>query len=108
MSSNETADWIHPAGLVAKDEEEEKLRLICDLRELNKAFTTDCSVISTPIEVMQTLKASSKYYIKVDLIQCCHQMKLTLRANTFLLCTLRWSVPLLLECDRFFWDLILL
>ena len=60
MPSNETAQWISPAGFVAKDEKEEKLRLICDLRELNKAVATDSSVFPTPNEVIQSLKSSSQ------------------------------------------------
>ena len=64
-----------PVGLVAKDEKEEKLRLICDLRELNKAVTTDCSVFPTPSDVMQTLKASSIYFIEADLLQGYHQIE---------------------------------
>ena len=67
MPSNETAQWISPAGFVSKDEKEEKLRLVCDLRELNKAVTADSSVFPTLSEVMQLLKASSQWYIKADL-----------------------------------------
>ena len=40
MPSNEQAAWISPSGFVAKDEKEEKLRLMFDLRELNKAVST--------------------------------------------------------------------
>ena len=36
IPANESAAWISPAGFMAKDEKEEKLRLICDLRQLNK------------------------------------------------------------------------
>ena len=76
MPSNKSARWISPAGFVAKDEKEEKLHLICDLRELNKAVTTDNSVLPTPNEVMQSLKASSKFYIKADLLQGYQQIEL--------------------------------
>ena len=31
IPANEQAQWISPAGFVAKDEKEEKLRLICNL-----------------------------------------------------------------------------
>ena len=74
MPSNESARWISPAGFVTKDKKEEKLRLICDLRELNKAVTTDSSVFPTPNKVMQVLKASSTYYIRADLLQGYHQI----------------------------------
>ena len=76
MPSNETAQWISPVGFIAKDKKEEKLRLICNLRELKKAVSTDSSVFLTPNKVMQSLKASSKWYVKVDLLQGYHQIEL--------------------------------
>ena len=32
IPANKSAAWISPAGFVAKDEKEEKLRLVCNLR----------------------------------------------------------------------------
>ena len=55
IPANEAAQWISPAGFVAKDEKEEKLRLVCDLRQLNKACKSDTLVFLTPNEVMQSL-----------------------------------------------------
>ena len=66
--ANEAAQWISPAGFVAKDEKEEKLRLVCHLRNLNKSVKSDCSIFPTPKEVMQSLKSSSKFFIKNDLL----------------------------------------
>ena len=40
--ANEQAQWISPARFVAKDEKEEKLRLICDLYQLNKGVKLNC------------------------------------------------------------------
>ena len=57
------------AGFIAKEEKEEKLRLICDHHELNKGVKTDCSVFPTPNEVMQSLRATSKFFIKADMLQ---------------------------------------
>ena len=37
IPANEAAQWISLAGFVAKDEKEEKLQLVCDLRQLNKS-----------------------------------------------------------------------
>ena len=34
ISANKAAQWISPAGFVAKDEKEEKMRLVCNLRNL--------------------------------------------------------------------------
>ena len=34
IPANECALWISPAGFVAKDKKEEKLHLVCDLRNL--------------------------------------------------------------------------
>ena len=48
IPANKSAQWISPAGFVAKDEKEEKLRVVCDLRELNKACKSDSSVFPTP------------------------------------------------------------
>ena len=77
MPNKEAARWISTAGFIAKDKNEEKLCLVCDLRELNKATTTGNSVFPTPNEVMQSLKASSKYFIRADLLQGYHQVELT-------------------------------
>ena len=58
ISANKQARWISPAGFVAKDEKDEKLRLICDLRQLNKGKKLDCSIFPTPNEVMQSLSSA--------------------------------------------------
>ena len=75
--ANKQAQWISPAGFVAKDEKEEKLRLICDLRNLNKGVKSDCSIFPTPNEVMQSLSSASKYFIKSDMLQGYHQIALS-------------------------------
>ena len=41
IPAKKAAQWISPARFVAKDEKEEKLRLMCDLRQLNKACKSD-------------------------------------------------------------------
>ena len=66
IPANECALWISPAGFVAKDKKEEKLRLVCDLRNLNKSIKDDCSIFPTPNEVMTSLKSSSKFFVKLD------------------------------------------
>ena len=38
---NEAAQRISPAGFMAKDEKEEKLRLVCNLRNLTKSVKSD-------------------------------------------------------------------
>merc|ERR1712240_828817 len=38
---NEAAAWISPAQFIAKDTKEEKLRLVCDLHQLNKGVKPD-------------------------------------------------------------------
>ena len=75
--AKEAAQWISPAGFVAKDEKEEKLRLICNLCQLNKACKTDCSIFPKPNEVMQSLSSASKYYVKANLLQGYHQIALS-------------------------------
>ena len=62
---------------MAKDEKKEKLALICDLRQLNKACKSDCSIFPTPSEVMQSLSSASRYYIKNNLLQGYHQIALS-------------------------------
>merc|ERR1711867_31443 len=81
IPANEAAQWISPAGFVAKDEKEEKLRLICDLRQLNKACKSDCSIFPTPNEVMQSLSSASKYYKKNNLLQGYHQISLSEKSH---------------------------
>ena len=77
ISVNESTQWISPAGFVAKDEKEEKLRLVCDLCQLNKAVKPDSSVFPTPNEVMQSLLSASQYFVKADLLQGYHQIALS-------------------------------
>ena len=74
---NESKAWISPAGFVAKDEKEEKLRLVCDLRQLNKGVKPDCSVFPTPNEIMQAISPASRYFVKLDLLQGYHQIPLS-------------------------------
>merc|ERR1712237_25966 len=52
---NEAAAWISPAQFIAKDIKEEKLRLVCDLRQLNKGVKPDRSVFPTPSEIMMSV-----------------------------------------------------
>ena len=77
IPANESAQWISPAGFVAKNEKEEKLRLVCDLRQLNKACKPDSSVFSTPNEVMQSLSSASQYFVNADLLTGYHQIALS-------------------------------
>ena len=77
IPAKESALWISPAGFVAKDEKEEKLRLVCDLRQLNKGVKPDSSVFPTPNEIMQAISSASQYFIKVDLLQGYHQIPLS-------------------------------
>ena len=58
--ANKQALCISPAGFMAKDEKEEKLRFICDLRQLNKGVKSDSSIFPTPNEVMQSLRLALK------------------------------------------------
>ena len=66
------ASIIENAGFVAKDEKEEKLRLICNIRNLNKGVKSDCSIFPNPNKVMQSLSSASKYFIKSDMLQGYH------------------------------------
>ena len=64
IPANEQAQWISPAGFIAKDKKEEKLRFICNLRQLNESFKNDCSIFPITKEVMKSLKSTSKYFIR--------------------------------------------
>merc|ERR1711867_315206 len=77
IPANESTLWISPAGFVAKDEKEEKLRLVCDLRQLNKGVKPDSSVFPTPNKIMQAISSASQYFIKADLLQGYHQILLS-------------------------------
>ena len=81
IPANEAAQSITPAGFVAKDKKEEKLRLVCDFRNLNKAVKSDCSIFPTPNKVMQSLKSSSKFYCKNDLLQGYHQIPISMKSQ---------------------------
>ena len=85
---NEAAEWISPAGFVAKDEKEEKLRLVCDLRQLNKACKSNSSVFPTPNEVMQSLSSASQFFVKADLLQGYHQIALSNKSQNLFCFTL--------------------
>merc|ERR1711954_304529 len=77
IPTNESAARISPAGFIVKDEKEEKLRLVCDLRQLNKGVKPDCSVFPTLNEIMQSINPASKYFVKLDLLQGYHQIPLS-------------------------------
>ena len=64
---------------MAKDKKEKKLRLIEDLRQLNKGVKTNCSIFPTSNKVMQSLKYASKYFIKTDLLEGYHQISLHIK-----------------------------
>ena len=81
ISANEATKWISPAGFIAKDKKEEKLRLVCDLRQLNKACKSDTSIFLTPNEVMQSLSSASQFFMKADLLQGYHKIALSERSH---------------------------
>ena len=66
-----------PARFVAKDKKEEKLQLVCDLRQLNKSCKSNTIIFPTPNEVMQSLSSASQYFVKADLLQGYHQIALS-------------------------------
>ena len=66
---------------MAKEEKEEKLHLVCDLRNLNKGVKSDCSIFPTPNKVMTSLKSSSKFYCKNDLLQGYHQIPISSKSR---------------------------
>ena len=77
VPANESAAWISPAHFIAKDAKEEKLRLVCDLCQINKGVKPDCLVFPTPHEIMQSINPASKYFVKLDLLQGYHQIPLS-------------------------------
>ena len=80
----EAAAWISPAQFIAKDTKEEKLRLVCDLRQLNKGVKPDCSVFPTPSEIMMSVNPASKYFVKLDMLQGYHQIPLSDKSRNLL------------------------
>ena len=72
VPADDPPGWISPAGWVPKDPEEKKLRLVFDAKELNKNVPLDSSYFPTPGEVMENIKADSKFFIKADLLQGYH------------------------------------
>ena len=51
------------------------------MRNLNKAVKSDCSIFRTPNKVMQSLKSSSKFYCKNDLLQGYHQIPISMKSR---------------------------
>ena len=76
MPPDVAAKWSSPAGFMAKDPREERLRLVFDARMLNKSVPTDSSIFPTPSEIMQNLSADSKFFVKADILQGYHQLPL--------------------------------
>ena len=62
---------------MAKDKKEEKLRLVCDLRQLNKSYKSDTLIFRTLNDVMQSLSLTSQFFVKADLLQGYHQIALS-------------------------------
>ena len=54
---------------------------MCDLRNLNKSVKSDCSIFQTPNKVMQSLKSSSKFFIKNNLLQGYHQIPISMKSR---------------------------
>ena len=53
IPANECALWLSPASFVAKNKKEEKLRIVCDLRNLNKCIKDDCSIFPPSLQTRQ-------------------------------------------------------
>ena len=54
--------------------QEEKLRLVYNWRQLNKATEGSTSIFSTPTHVMESLSPDSTYFVTVDLCSGYHQI----------------------------------
>ena len=57
-----------------KNKEETRFRLVTDLRKLNDAVIPETSVFPTAAKVMSQVKASSNWFICVDLLSGYHQV----------------------------------
>ena len=64
------------AGFVAKVSTEEILRLVCDLRNLNKATEGNTSIFPNPSQVMESLSPDSTYFVTADLCSGYHQIEI--------------------------------
>ena len=51
------------------------------MRNLNKSIKDDCSIFPTPNEVMTSLKSSSKFFVKLDLLQGYHQIPISSKSR---------------------------
>ena len=92
IPANKAAQWISPAGFVAKDKKEEKLRLVCDLRQLNKSCKSDTSIFPTLNKVMQSLSSTSQFFVKADILQGYHQIALSDKSRNLFCFTLEDSL----------------
>ena len=66
--------FCSPAHWVPKNKEETRFRLVTDLRKLNDAVIPETSVFPTAAKVMSQVKASSNWFITVDLLSGYHQV----------------------------------
>ena len=66
--------FCSPAHWVPKNKEETKFRLVTDLRKLNNSVVPETSTFPTAAKVMSQVKASSKWFICIDLLSGYHQI----------------------------------
>ena len=64
--------FCSPAHWVPKNKEETKFRLVTDLRKLNDSVVPETSTFPTAAKVMSQVKASSKWFICIDLLSGYH------------------------------------
>ncbi len=82
----EKVEWVSPGFFVAKPNG--KVRLVTDLRAINKFVERPCHPFPSPRDVIRNIKTDSKYFLKLDALQGYYQLSLDEESSyltTFLL-----------------------
>ena len=68
------AHWVEKKSLPGEDL---KLRLVCDLRQLNKNIKRPGSSCPTSLEIWKRIKHDSKFFMVFDIASAYHQLRIS-------------------------------
>ena len=86
--------WISPSQFIPKPGNPDALRLITDLRGLNRYIERPVMPFHTPLEVLAKIPSGARYFLKLDMVKGYYQMELDQESadlTTFLLPTGRYQ-----------------
>ena len=86
--------WISPSQFIPKPGNPDALRLVTDLRGLNRYIERPVMPFHTPLEVLARIPSGARYFLKLDMVKGYYQMELDQESadlTTFLLPTGRYQ-----------------